>query len=365
LAGSSLLVGLAAVSDRGFCPETLTQRAGAVAVDRGARSVTVGAVAVVEALFGRGVLALSPPLPDPSSSEPQAARSSTAATSGVARKAGRRTAAKHNQAVTLAPLVRRYDHLILDLDGCLWVGEDPTPDAPAAIEALREEGKGLAFLTNGVRESGEEIVRKLWRLGFRASLAEVVTVGGALQHRLALRGGGSAFVVGPSPIYRHVEAAGMRVVNGTDLAPRADVVVLAGHEGFDYGELRTAIQAALRGADVLSAGRDRTYPMPDGPWPGTGTLVAAVEYGSGVRVESVGKPGAQIFATALDRLGPGRALVVGDRLDSDLAGARAAGLDGAIVLTGATDREQAEAASDPRPVALAETLAELVLDGAR
>ncbi len=314
--------------------------------------VVVGAALEVPAL-------LEPPPP----LDPHPAAISTAATSGVAREAGRRTGAKDNHDVALASLLRAYDHLILDLDGCLWVGEEPTPNATRAIEALREEGKRLAFITNGVQESGEDIVRKLWRLGFRASLEEVVTVGGALQHRLADRGGGSAFVIGPPAIHRHVETAGMRIVNGTDLAARADVVVLAGHERFDYGELRTAIQAALRGADVLSAGRDRTYPMPDGPWPGTGTLVAAVEYGAECQVTSVGKPAVQIFVTALDRLGPGRALVVGDRLDSDLAGARAAGLDAAIVLTGVTDREQAEAATDPRPVALAGTLAELVLDG--
>ena len=71
--------------------------------------------------------------------------------------------------------------------------------------------------------------------------------------------------------------------------------------------------------------------------------------------------GGGIFATALDRLGRGRALVVGDRLDADLAGARAAGLDGAIVLSGVTTRDEAEAAHDPRPVAIADTLADLVL----
>lgn len=281
-------------------------------------------------------------------------------------QAGRRTAAKHNQpSVPLSPLVHRYDHLLLDLDGCLWVGDEPTPRAADAVAALREGGKRLAFITNAVRESGEDIVRKLWRMGFQASLEEVVTVGGAIQHRLAERGGGSAFVIGPPPIHRHVEGAGMRIVNGTDLAARADVVVIAGHDLFDYDELRTAIQAALRGAELLSAGRDRTFPMTDGPWPGTGTLVAAVEYGSDRAVVSVGKPDAQIFATAIDRLGPGRALVVGDRLDSDLAGARAAGLDGAIVLTGVTDRAALEAAGEPRPVAFAETLGELMLDAAR
>ena len=175
------------------------------------------------------------------------------------------------------------------------------------------------------------------------------------------RGGGSAFVVGSPAIHRHVEDAGLRIVNGTEFASRADVVVLAAYDDFHYDELRVATQAGLRGAELLAAGRDATFPMPDGPWPGTGAIVAAVEYATGRTALSVGKPEAWLYRTALDRLGQGRALVVGDRVDVDLAGAAAARLDGAIVLTGASTRAEAAAAKDPEPVAVADTLADLVL----
>ncbi len=274
-------------------------------------------------------------------------------------------AAKDNHAcVPLSPLLRRYDCALLDLDGCVWVGDDPTPRAPEAVSALREAGMGVAFVTNDGRLGSEEFVRKLWRLGLQASLEEVVTVGGALQHWLAERRdrASSAFVIGSAAIWRHVEDAGLRIVNRTDLATRADVVVAAAHEDFSYAELRTAAQAVARGAGIVCAGRDASFPMPDGPWPGTGAVVAALERATGARAESVGKPEAHLFRTALDRLGPERTapLVVGDRLDADLAGARAAGLDGAIVLTGATTREAAEA-TKPAPVAVADTLADLVL----
>jgi glycerol-1-phosphatase len=263
--------------------------------------------------------------------------------------------------VTIAPLLRRYDHVLLDLDGCVWVGEEPTPRAAEAVEALRAAGKGVAFITNDPRHAGEELVRKLWRLGFRASMEEVVTVGGAIQHVLAeTERWRTAFVVGAPAIHRHVSDAGLRIVNGRDV-PGADVVVLAAHEGFDYGELHDAVQAVLAGGELLAAGRDPTFPMPDGPWPGTGAVVAAVEAATGVTATSVGKPEAQIFLTAMDRLGAGRALVVGDRLDSDAAGARAAGLDAAMVLTVAAER--AEAAKADGVVAVAPTLAGLVLAG--
>jgi ribonucleotide monophosphatase NagD (HAD superfamily) len=100
--------------------------------------------------------------------------------------------------------------------------------------------------------------------------------------------------------------------------------------------------------------------MPDGPWPATGSVVAAVEAATGVDARSVGKPEPQLFLTALDRVGEGRALVIGDRLDADVAGAHAAGLDGAIVLTGATSPSMASEA-DPAPRFIAATLAELLL----
>jgi len=264
--------------------------------------------------------------------------------------------------VHVSSLVARYDHVLLDLDGCVWVGDEPTAGAVGAVAALRAAGKGLAFVTNDARIGGEDFVRKLWRLGFQASLEEVVTVGGALQFLLAERFADSgAVVIGSPAVHRHVEAAGLRILNDTAFAGRADVVVVAGHERFDYVELREATQAALRGAFVLGAGRDATFPMPDGPWPGSGAILAAVETACGRRAETVGKPEAGLLLTALDRLGPGRALMVGDRVDADLGGARAAGIDAAIVLTGAADRAAAEAATEPQPVTIAERLETLVL----
>jgi HAD superfamily hydrolase (TIGR01450 family) len=264
--------------------------------------------------------------------------------------------------VPITALVARYDHILLDLDGCVWVGDEATAGAVAAVSAVRAAGKGIAFVTNDTQLSTEEYVRKLWRLGFKASLEEVVTAGGALQYVLAQRfAGAAAVVIGSPAIHAHVEAAGLRVANGTTFASRADVVVVAYHPRFDYPELRDAAQAALRGAYVLGLNRDATFPMPDGPWPGSGAIVAAVETASGRTATIVGKPEPTLVQTALDRLGPGRALMVGDRVDADLGAAHAAGIDGAIVLTGASDRASAEAASDPRPVAIAARLETLVL----
>ncbi len=262
----------------------------------------------------------------------------------------------------LSPLLSGYDHVVLDLDGCVWVGNEATRGAPEAISQLRAAGKSLAFVTNDARRSPEEYVRKLWSLGLQASLEEVVTVGSAIQHVLADRGRGTGtYVIGSPAIFRHVSDAGQRILNGTELEAEADVVVVASHDDLRFSELRAATQAVLSGAELLAAGRDRTFPTEDGPWPATGAIVAALEYATARTASVVGKPNPQIFHTALDRLGPGRALVIGDGLDSDLAGAAAAELDAAIVLTGVSTRAEAEAATDPAPVAIAEDLHALVV----
>jgi HAD superfamily hydrolase (TIGR01450 family) len=265
--------------------------------------------------------------------------------------------------VALSPLLRRYAQVILDLDGCVWVGDEAVPGAADAIGALRDAGKRVAFATNDPRHAGEEFVAKLWGIGVRAALSDVVTVGGAMQHLLAeTRSGRTAFVIGTDPMRQHVANAGLRVLNNTDLASRAAVVIVAGTEDLVYDDLKQASLAVRRGADFLATGRDPTYPQPDGLWPGTGAIVAAVEYATGKTAQIVGKPEPQLFLTALDRLGDGPTLVVGDRLDADVAAASRAKLDAALVLSGGTSPEEL-AGADPKPVAVAANLAALVNGG--
>jgi HAD superfamily hydrolase (TIGR01450 family) len=270
--------------------------------------------------------------------------------------------------VALSPLIRGYDQLILDLDGCVWVGNEAVPGSVDAVAALRQAGKRVAFATNDPRSAGEEYVARLWAVGIQASLGDVVTVGGATQHLLAdTRRGLTAFVIGTDALRAHVAEAGLRLLNRTDLASRADVVVVGGTEELTFDDLRNASLAVRRGADFLATGRDPTYPMPDGLWPGTGAILAAVETATGRKAQIIGKPEPQLFLTAIDRLGEGRTLVVGDRLDADVAAAAKAGLDAALVLSGGTTAEEARAAKqarkrdDPAPVATADDLSSLVV----
>jgi HAD superfamily hydrolase (TIGR01450 family) len=265
--------------------------------------------------------------------------------------------------VPLSPLAVSYDQFILDLDGCVWIGDEPTPGALEALEELRTARKRVAYATNDPRSATEDYVARLWKIGIKASLRDVVTVGGALQHLLAeTRSGRTAFVIGTAALRKHVADAGCRLLNGTDLASRAELVVVGGTEELVYDDLRYAALAVRRGADFLATARDPTYPQPDGLWPGTGALLAAVEVASGRKAEIVGKPEPQLMLTAIDRLGEGRTLVVGDRIDTDLGAAAAAGLDGALVLTGGADPAELDGV-EPAPVAVGDTLASLLVGG--
>jgi ribonucleotide monophosphatase NagD (HAD superfamily) len=138
-------------------------------------------------------------------------------------------------------------------------------------------------------------------------------------------------------------------------------VVLGGTDDWTFDDVRSAALSARRNGDLIATSVDPTYPMPDGFWPGTGALVKAVEVASEQTAIVVGKPEPQLILTALDRLGEGRALMIGDRLDTDIAAARNAHVDAALVLTGGATREQAATSPDPKPVAVADTLADLVL----
>jgi HAD superfamily hydrolase (TIGR01450 family) len=264
--------------------------------------------------------------------------------------------------VALSPFLSQYEQVILDLDGCVYLGADAVPGSPEAIAALREAEVRIAFVTNDPRSATEEYVRRLWGIGIQASVADVVTVGGAVQHVLAERyRGRTVFAIGTPALHRHVADSGLRLLNSTDLATRADVVVVGGTEELVYEDLRVAALALRRGAEFLATGRDPTYPMPDGLWPGTGAIVAALEYATDRKAAVIGKPEPQLFLTAIDRMGDGRTLVIGDRLDADVAAAGSAGLDAALVLSGGTTAEEAAAAKDPKPVRVAANLRELVL----
>ena len=248
-------------------------------------------------------------------------------------------------------LADEFDGLLVDLDGVVWIGREMVSGSAEALAELWESGKEIVFVTNNPGKSASEYASRLTAaLGVEVGAERVVTAGEATAGLAADRAGagGTAFVIGAPAFHQTVEAAGLRTL-GNDAGHDADVVIVSGHRGFDYGELLTATRALQQGAGLFATSHDPTMPMPGGAWPGTGAVLAAVETASGATATIGGKPERHLFEMARERIAAAeRIAMVGDRVSSDIEGGRRAGLETILVLSGATSREEADSAS-PTP----------------
>jgi HAD superfamily hydrolase (TIGR01457 family) len=259
-------------------------------------------------------------------------------------------------------LAARYDALLFDLDGVVYRGDDAVEGAPETLDAVRDAGASVVFLTNNSSRTPERVAEKLVRLGIEAAPDEVMTSAVATADMLALQGGGTAYVIGGEGVTRALQNAGIAVVDGEP--PRVDLVVVGIDDDFTYARLRTASVLVQRGARLVATNADRTFPATRGElWPGAGALVAALEVATGVAAEVVGKPHAPLFEAALRRSGGSTPLVIGDRLDTDIAGANALGWDSMLVLSGVST--EVELGDSPfRPTYVAPDVRGLLEDGA-
>lgn len=236
-----------------------------------------------------------------------------------------------------------YDAILLDLDGVLYRWPEPIPGAAEAVATLRKVGKRIAFVTNNSSGTPAQVVERLASVGVDAKPEEVVTSALATATILAERGIGSAFVIGEEGLLEALAEAGIAVVNAS--SDEVDVVVVGFDRGADYTKLKDASVLVERGASLVASNADPSFPAPRGEsWPGAGALLAAIETTTGTRGEVFGKPEAPLLERALASAGGGRPLVVGDRLDTDIAGASHLGWDSALVLTGDARREDLESA---------------------
>jgi HAD superfamily hydrolase (TIGR01457 family) len=256
-------------------------------------------------------------------------------------------------------LVDRYSAFLLDLDGVIYRGDEPVPGASEAVAELRRAGKTLVFLTNNSARTPEQVAEKLDSVGVQASPDEVLTSAQATAPLIARWARAderppTAFVIGERGLREALTEEGIEVLDGD---PRdAGFVVVGWDRGVDYEKLRTASVLVGRGARLVATNADASYPAPGAErWPGAGALLAAVEVASTTRADVVGKPHGPLFEAAVERAGSDDALMIGDRLETDVAGAAAGGLDSAFVLTGASSVQDL-LDQDAQPVAVLDDL---------
>lgn len=244
---------------------------------------------------------------------------------------------------------------LFDLDGTLYVGEEPVPGAVAAIRRLADEGVPYRFLTNTTRTSRRGLTEKLRAMGFAVTAEELFTAPRAASEWLSERGTRRVSLLLPRAV--HGDFAGLEAV---DREPEAVVVGDLGQE-WDFAVMNRAFRHLLDGAELVALQKNRYWQTPDGLSLDAGPFVTALEYASGREATVVGKPTREFFLLAARSLGvpPGRVTMVGDDVESDIAGALAAGMRAVLVRTGKF-REDASTGADIRPYPVADHVAAAV-----
>lgn len=239
----------------------------------------------------------------------------------------------------------------LDLDGVIWLADDPIAGSAEAVARLRAAGEAVVFCTNNSSLCVGEVEAKLARHGIPAS-GDVLTSATAAA-TLVEPGEHVLVCAGPGVVEALKERGAVPV---RDPGVRVDAVMVGFHRDFDYDRLRVACDAVRGGARLLATNDDSTYPTPSGLVPGGGAILAAVETGSGVAAVVAGKPNAPMAALVRQRLGS-EGTVVGDRADTDGRFARVLGYRFALVLSGVSTGDEE---MDPAPDLIAPDLRSLV-----
>lgn len=236
--------------------------------------------------------------------------------------------------------------LILDMDGVLWREDEPIGDLPLIFDRIRSLGCDVVLATNNSLKTPNQFIEKLAKFGVWLDESQIVTSSQAAAFYMQKRfpDGGPVYIIGETGLAQAMIESGFY---------HDDKNVLAVISGLDrkltYEQLKRATLLIRSGAEYVATNQDRTLPTPEGQVPGAGTIIAALEAATGVKPYIAGKPAPEMYRFALEKrkISPDQALIVGDRLETDIAGAQTLGCKSALVLTGVSSREQGLAWSPP------------------
>ncbi|MEU3756179.1 HAD-IIA family hydrolase [Streptomyces olivoreticuli] len=261
------------------------------------------------------------------------------------------------------PLCAAYDTALLDLDGVVYAGGEAIAYAVESLGTARDGGMHLAYVTNNAARTPETVAAHLTDLGVPAEPSDVITSAQAVARLIAdqIPAGSRVLVIGAEGLRVALEERGLVPVDSADDDPAA---VAQGYGGPDmpWSRLAEASYAVARGVPWFASNTDLTIPSARGIAPGNGAAVQVVRIATGAEPQVAGKPLPPMHRETVLRTGAARPLVVGDRLDTDIEGAHAGGVDSLLVLTGVTTAAQLLAAApEHRPTYVAEDLRGLLL----
>ena len=248
--------------------------------------------------------------------------------------------------------------LILDMDGVLWRGSEPIGDLHSIFQKINDSGLKVIFATNNATRTIQQYIDVLASFGVHAEYWQVINSAIAVTYYLCQQypHGGPIYMIGEQGLIEACHDHGFYQSETDALA------VIAGMDRqLTYDKLKTATLLIRSGVQFIGTNPDVTFPTPYGLVPGAGSILAAISAATDVKPQIAGKPELIMYQIALDRLTirPENLLVVGDRPETDIAGAQKIGCRTALVLSGVTNREQA-AAWQPSPDIIEASLESLI-----
>lgn len=250
----------------------------------------------------------------------------------------------------------RPDGIVCDLDGVVYRGDAPIPGSAEAISTIRGAGARILFSTNNSRSTIGQYIDKLSSMGVQADASEIVTSAVVTAEELQRRdfAGRTAIVVGGDGIHEALGDVCISVKTEPSVT-KADLCVVGWDPTFDYAAMARAAAAVRDGAVFIATNLDSSFPAEEGLLPGTGALVAAISTASGAKAEAMGKPFKPMLDAVARRMqGCERIVSIGDRADTDLAGAADRGWGRVLVLSGVTSADQARRLDPPPDLVVAD-----------
>lgn len=239
--------------------------------------------------------------------------------------------------------------LLIDGDGVLWEADHPMPGLNHFFEVLSDRGIVWGLVTNNAMRPPETYVEKLAGFGVTATSDHIFSSATVMADYLREKypAASPIYVVGETGVRNAIASAGFTLHTDHQEPAEVRAVVVGVDRQLTYDKLRIAATLIRQGAEFIGTNPDPTFPTPGGLIPGAGTVIAAVATASGQQPRIIGKPSPTIFQLAMKGLGgsPATTAMLGDRLDTDIAGAQPLGIGTILVLSGVTTREEAQSSS--------------------
>jgi 4-nitrophenyl phosphatase len=252
--------------------------------------------------------------------------------------------------------------LIIDMDGVIWKADTPIGDLESTFKRIRERGLKFVFATNNSTKTTEQYVAQMAKFGVEVEPWQIITSSQAAAHAVAQKfpAGIKVFMIGEDGIRLALEEKGFEVVS-TENASSAEVFVMGIDREINFDKVAEATLLVRNGIPFYGTNTDKTFPTPRGEIPGSGAWLSIITTATGVEPIIAGKPYPYLMDLSLEKLGVNKeeALVVGDRLEKDIAAGQKAGIPCALVLSGVSTQEEADAWELKIDV-IAKSLSELV-----